>query len=192
MKCCEIYFFRHAQTEWNLQKRFQGQKNSDLSENGILQSKKMGKKIMSISPDVFITSGLKRTKDTLKYAIEELNIKKETVEMPTFNEASFGLWEGMKISDVIKNYNSVFETHKNYPHLFKMEGAETYLEIQSRALSGINEIINKYPGKKVAVITHGMTILCLLGYIRNIPIKNIREKIAIPENTDFIKICWYR
>lgn len=188
----EIYFFRHAQTIWNLQRRFQGQQNSKLSELGIEQSKNMKKKIEAINPEVFITSGLDRTKETLFYALEGSKIEPETVAVQEFNEASFGCWEGMLIDDVKNQYDDHFKVHQDQPHLFHMKDAESYEEVQRRALNGVKWILNEYPGKKIAVITHGMVLLCLIGYIRNIPIKNIREKVTIPDNTDYFKICWFR
>jgi probable phosphoglycerate mutase len=191
MTTTEIYLFRHAQTLWNEQKRFQGQKNSDLSDLGILQARKMAEKIKLLKPDVFITSGLKRTKETLQYALEEMGEERNIYEFIEFNEAAFGNWEGMLLEDVLKEFNVEYDTHKERPHLFRLQGAETYFEIQNRSIKGIKKILGKFPGKKVAVVTHGMVILCLTGYLRNIPIKRIREKVSIPNNTDFIKTCWY-
>ena len=191
MNVTEIFFFRHAQTLWNLEKRFQGQKNSELSETGILQSRQMSEKIKEIAPDIFITSELKRTKDTLMHALGNIERQKYQIEMSDFNEAAFGCWEGMLIEDVMRQFSAEFRTHREQPHLFKMKDAESYEEIQNRALEGVERIIKEFPGKKVAVITHGMTLLCLIGYIRNIPTKHIRDKVSIPDNTDYIKTCWY-
>lgn len=187
----EIYFFRHAQTEWNQQRRFQGQKDSALSETGIMQSRKMKERILALNPEIFVTSALNRTKNTLYYALEDSKVNSVFLEMKDFNEAAFGCWEGMLIGDVVQNYESEFRLYREQPHLFAMKGAETYLEIQERAVNGIEKILRKYPGKKTAVITHGMVLLCLTGYLRNIPIKNIRDKVSIPDNTDYIKTSWY-
>ena len=60
MTTTEIYLFRHAQTLWNEQKRFQGQKNSDLSDLGILQARKMAEKIKLLKPDVFYNIRFKK------------------------------------------------------------------------------------------------------------------------------------
>ena len=41
----EIYFVRHGQTIWNVEKRFQGLSDSPLTELGITQAKLLGKKL---------------------------------------------------------------------------------------------------------------------------------------------------
>ena len=44
----EIYFVRHGQTVWNVEKRFQGLSDSPLTELGITQAKLLGEKLKNI------------------------------------------------------------------------------------------------------------------------------------------------
>ena len=44
----ELHLFRHGETDWNQAGRFQGQDESRLTEKGVLQAQKLGKKIESI------------------------------------------------------------------------------------------------------------------------------------------------
>ncbi|MFP4462182.1 MAG: histidine phosphatase family protein [Thermotogota bacterium] len=190
MNRCELYLFRHAQTKWNLEKRFQGQQDSPLSELGELQSKKMANALEMIKPDIVITSTLKRAKETARIALEEWGQFKETVEMEELKESAFGPWEGMMIDDVMRNFPEEFNLHRTSPHLFELEGVERYEEIQKRGLLGLSIIAEKYPGKKVVVVTHGLLLLCVLAAIREIPLKMSREKITIPDNTEYVRVDW--
>lgn len=187
---CEMYLFRHAQTQWNLEKRFQGQQNSPLSELGRMQAKKMAQILAVIDPDRIITSTLHRTKETALIALEEWGKNKEIIEMDGLQESAFGPWEGMMIEDVKRDYPQAFNSHRTTPHLFDMEGVERYEDIQKRGLKGLNQIAGEYAGKKVAVVTHGLLLLCVLAAIRNIPLARAREKIAIPDNTEFVRVDW--
>ena len=63
----EIYFVRHGQTIWNVEKRFQGLSDSPLTELGITQAKLLGKKLKDIKFDKFYSTSLKRANDTANY-----------------------------------------------------------------------------------------------------------------------------
>mgnify|MGYP002619790280 CR=1 FL=1 len=45
----KIYFTRHGETLWNLEHRFQGWKDSELTENGVKRAELLGKKFNDIS-----------------------------------------------------------------------------------------------------------------------------------------------
>jgi probable phosphoglycerate mutase len=185
-----MYLFRHAQTQWNLEKRFQGQKDSPLSELGRLQSKKMAELLQVIKPEIVVTSTLDRTKETARIALEEWGQEREILEMEELKESAFGPWEGMIIDDVKRDFPHEFNSHRTTPHLFEMEGVETYEAIQKRGLEGLKKIAQKHPGKRVVVVTHGLLLLCVLAGIRNIPLSLAREKIAIPDNTEYVRVDW--
>ena len=68
----EIYFVRHGQTIWNVEKRFQGLSDSPLTELGITQAKLLGKKFKDIKFDKFYSTSLKRANDTLSCPIKKL------------------------------------------------------------------------------------------------------------------------
>ncbi|MFW6262490.1 MAG: histidine phosphatase family protein, partial [Thermotogota bacterium] len=53
-------------------------------------------------------------------------------------------------------------------------------EIQKRGLLGLSIIAEKYPGKKVVVVTHGLLLLCVLAAIREIPLKCPEKKLLFP------------
>lgn len=45
----KIYLVRHGQTDWNYQKKIQGQQDVDINEQGIRQAEKLAE-ILKMSP----------------------------------------------------------------------------------------------------------------------------------------------
>ena len=70
----KLVLVRHGQSMWNLENRFTGWTDVELSEQGIKEAKEAGKvlKEKGFNFDVAYTSVLKRANDTLKYILEEL------------------------------------------------------------------------------------------------------------------------
>ena len=71
----KLVLLRHGQSQWNLENRFTGWKDIELSENGILEAKESGRllKEKKIPIDLVYSSGLKRSIDTAIIAMKEAN-----------------------------------------------------------------------------------------------------------------------
>ena len=60
----EVILIRHGETEWNVAKRFQGHKDSDLTENGKQQVEALGTYFQDEDLDQLYSSDLLRTQKT--------------------------------------------------------------------------------------------------------------------------------
>ena len=71
----KLVLLRHGQSQWNLENRFTGWKDIELSENGVLEAKESGRLIKEkkIPIDIVYSSGLKRAIDTATIAMKEAN-----------------------------------------------------------------------------------------------------------------------
>lgn len=72
----KLVLLRHGQSIWNLENKFTGWVDVDLSENGINEAKSSGKKLKKsgIKFDLVFTSVLKRAIKTTNYALEEMDL----------------------------------------------------------------------------------------------------------------------
>ena len=59
-----IFITRHGQTDWNLERRVQGQTDIDLNETGRLQAEEVREKLLGEDLDLIICSPLKRARHT--------------------------------------------------------------------------------------------------------------------------------
>ena len=100
-----IYFLRHGETEWNRQRRVQGQIDTDLNETGLGQARQMAAKLAEVLPDPsgfqLLASPLKRTRQTMAAVLAAYGLDEGHV---TFDdrlvELNFGIFEGRFWSDI--------------------------------------------------------------------------------------------
>ena len=88
-----LLLVRHGETEWNRQKRFQGQIDVPLNNNGHAQARRASEFLAKVKIDKAFSSPMLRPKDT---ALEILN-KHPQIKLELFDELkeiSHGLWEG--------------------------------------------------------------------------------------------------
>ena len=181
----EIYFVRHGQTIWNVEKRFQGLSDSPLTELGITQAKLLGEKLKDIKFNKFYSTSLKRAYDTANYI--KGNRKQKVEIFDDFVEISMGDMEGIKQEDFKKLYpeqvkNFFFNQLEYNPSSF---GGESFLEVRERVIRGLNKFIELNKNyERVLVVSHGATLKTLLHYISGKDISTLSDE-AIPKNTSY-------
>lgn len=103
----KLVIVRHGQSIWNLENKFTGWTDIDLSENGIKEAKEAGKilKSKNYKFDIAYTSILKRAQDTLKYILEELDETNiEIKKSYKLNERHYGALQGLNKNETRKKY----------------------------------------------------------------------------------------
>lgn len=169
-----IYLIRHGETEWNKEGRSQGCSNDiPLSEVGIMQADAIGKRLKNENIDLFFSSSLTRAYQTAK-AIA-VHHDKEVIVHKEFMEISFGEWEGLKIDEIKEKYVDVYKIWRDTPHIAKVPGAESILEIRERSMTKLMEIINSNKDKNILIVSHGITIKVLIASMMGIDLANLHK-----------------
>ena len=157
----ELHLIRHGETNWNKERRVQGQSDSHLTDLGTQQAKEFGQRIAHLEFDKIYCSSSLRTRQTAEYAFPELAT--EIKYLDELREIFLGPWEGHLYEDLAQ---SEPESHGHFweqPHLFQLSGAESFFELQQRAIDAVAEIeaahrTDSVSGRKVAIVSHGALI----------------------------------
>lgn len=172
-----IYITRHGETEWNRQCRFQGSKNSELTEKGILGAELLSHRIEEIDLDYIISSPLKRAYHTAEIAKGNKNI--EIIKHSGFQEISLGDFEGMRYDEIMISNEDALKKIEENPFENRYPNGENLHEFYNRVVSAFNEVVEKYKGKKTLIVAHGGTIKCIESYINKLKInKNWMESVV--------------
>ena len=189
---------RHGQSIWNLENRFTGWTDVELSENGIKEAKEAGivLKQKGFTFDIAFTSVLKRANDTLNYILEELDLKDIPINYSyKLNERHYGALQGLNKDETRKKYgeNQVLLWRKSadvrppsltkddlrypgndpkYSNLKKSELplTENLIDTIKRVVEYYNSDIKKEleQSKKVIIVAHGNSLRGLMKYLDNL------------------------
>lgn len=171
MNSTKLYIVRHGQTEWNVQKRLQGHKDSPLTKLGILQAQWARDGMKDIPIDVIYSS-------TTGRAYKTAQIIRGSREIPiiaekNLRELNMGNWEGQRALDIEKEDPKKYHCFWNTPHLYKATSGETYFDVQKRALKVVKNIINLHKGKTVLIVTHTTTLKLIMAYFEGRPLSKL-------------------
>ena len=102
----KLVLVRHGQSVWNLENRFTGWTDVELSEKGVNEAINAGKllKEKGYNFDVAYTSVLKRANDTLYYILKELNIDIPIHYSWRLNERHYGALQGLNKDETKEKY----------------------------------------------------------------------------------------
>ena len=162
-----IYLFRHGETVWNTEGRYQGMKDSPLTARGRQQAMDHASLMKQFDIKRVYASPLGRVRETLSYIqhIHPISVKFENCLV----ELGAGEWEGRKYDEVKKLYAEHLKQRRDNLARFKPPRGESRSEllarlqtIRQRILDGEEDSHSSY-----AIFSHGavtrVLIMSLLG-----------------------------
>lgn len=158
-----VILIRHGETEWNKEKRVQGQIDIPLSEEGKKQAKALSEKLKTLSVDHIYSSTLKRARETAK--IISKNVSIDVITDPRLNERNYGVYEGALWTDVDKKYTEKgINFHSTTPP--QGENPERFIK---RVLESFTDIVTKHTRQTIGIICHSGVLHVLIRHLKNIP-----------------------
>lgn len=158
-----IYLCRHGQTEWNRERRLQGQTEADLTPLGRLQAAAMADLLQDLTarePSAdwrIVASPLRRARDTAQAVANRLGL---TVAFDDrLMELTVGQWEGRLYADVQRENPEAFDSPEWF---FTAPGGETYDQVMARVSDWLAEQAPE-PERRLIVVSHGIAGRLLRG-----------------------------
>ena len=201
----KLVLVRHGQSMWNLENRFTGWTDVELSEQGIKEAKEAGKvlKEKGFGFDVAYTSLLKRANDTLGYILEELGEQDIPVKKSwRLNERHYGALQGLNKDETKEKYGEEQvllwrrSTDVRPPALSKDDerypgNDSKYSELKENELPTTENLIDTIErvmvywnsdivkdleaGKRVIIAAHGNSLRGLIKYLDNMTDEEVIE-----------------
>lgn len=170
-----IYFVRHGQTDYNLNKIYAGQQDIPLNQNGIDQAKLTAIDLQDINFDVCFCSPLIRAKQTceeiLKYHKELFPIYDDRLK-----ERFYGDLENKTVGSIKFNRWKIGEDDKQTKSLH----IEDILNVYDRVSNFFDEVLDKYKDKNILVVAHSGIGRIGYAYFNGFPPDNDFSTFKIP------------
>jgi probable phosphoglycerate mutase len=153
--------WRHGQTAWNLEGRFQGTTDIPLTEIGIGQAKRAARLLAALKPDAVIASDLQRAADTAAElaALTGLDVSHHE----GLRETYAGVWQGLTHDEISSRFGEEYAAWKRGEPV-RRGGGELETEVADRAAPVVLDAADKLPdGGTLVVVSHGGAIRTAIG-----------------------------
>ena len=145
-----LVLWRHGQTVWNAERRFQGQSDSPLDETGKAQAERAARLLAALGPDLIVSSDLSRAASTAAPLARLTGLTVTTDK--DLRERYGGLWEGLNDGEIRARWPA------EHAAWMPPEG-ESSAVVAERAGAALERIAaGMEPGTLVVVVSHGAAI----------------------------------
>ncbi|MBV9080443.1 MAG: 2,3-bisphosphoglycerate-dependent phosphoglycerate mutase [Elusimicrobia bacterium] len=157
----KLVLVRHGQSQWNLENRFTGWVDVDLTPLGEKEAKEAGAKLKGITFQKAFTSNLKRAQRTLQIILGEIGQPKVPTEKnEALNERHYGDLQGLNKAETAKKFGDeqVHIWRRSYD--IAPPNGESLKDTAARTLPYFNSKIlpEVKAGNNVLVAAHGNSL----------------------------------
>jgi broad specificity phosphatase PhoE len=179
MSKIEVLVFRHGETDWNRQRRFQGHTDIPLNELGREQAKSLAPLLEKHSPEIILSSDLSRAKETAEIANTLVQVP--ILLSPAIRECRLGDPEGLERDVVFAQFGELawerWLSTRPEDRDFSFPNGERKSDHLARMTSYLESFFHENPHyQRMAVSTHGGSLRRLVHHCAGAP----EEPVAIP------------
>jgi probable phosphoglycerate mutase len=162
-----VVLWRHGQTRWNLEDRFQGHTDVELDETGFDQAQRSARLLAALTPHSIVSSDLRRARDTAAVLarVSGLAVKED----PRLRETYGGTWQGLTVTEIRAldaDAYALWRAGADVP----AGGAESRSDVAARVTPAIIEALDEVPaGETLVVVTHGGSARAAIGSLLELP-----------------------
>ncbi|MFT3834241.1 MAG: histidine phosphatase family protein [Micropruina sp.] len=173
MTASRVILWRHGETAWNAQGRYQGQADVPLNDRGLAQAAAAAVRIAGLRPDRIVSSDLGRAATTAR---ELASCTGLTVELePRLQEINVGDWAGLTNDEVFAAHPDFAAALRAGRDAQRSASGETGAQAGARVAEALLDIAEGSPdGSTVVAVGHGfalrvaMVFLLGLDYAHNL------------------------
>ena len=164
----ELFLVRHGATAVNESGRMQGKSDPGLSSQGQAQAQAAAAFLQTRSISAVITSDMRRTRESA--LIIGQTVGREYQPTPVLRERDYGRFDDLTFSEVSQlrtdlGLASVDPTHDWY----NVAGVESDANIWERVGPFLDDVLQRYAGHSIVLVTHSGVIQSILYHVFQIP-----------------------
>lgn len=184
----QLILVRHGQSAWNLENRFTGWIDVDLTRVGVAEAKSAGSLLSGQHLDAVFTSDLKRAQKTADLMLKEMKISDlRLICSGALNERHYGDLQGLDKDEVRAKYGEeqvhIWRRSFNVPP----PGGESLKDTCERVFPYFEEAIlpRLKAGHDILVVAHGNSLRALVKKLENLGDDEITE-VEIPTGQPWV------
>ena len=151
-KPTRICLIRHGETDWNVDKRIQGQTDIALNDTGHKQALAMAFNAAHHDFSAIYSSDLARAQATAKMLAERRGLEVKT--LPQLRERHYGLFQGITAKEGAQRHPEAYARYMARDPDYDFETGEDMLAFAARVGAAIENMTRHHSGETIAAVSH--------------------------------------
>jgi 2,3-bisphosphoglycerate-dependent phosphoglycerate mutase len=174
MESTRICLVRHGETDWNAEKRIQGQIDIALNAVGQRQAAAAAHRLSRLPVTALYSSDLLRARQTAERIAAALDLSPSFV--PAFRERAYGLFEGLTYDEARLRHPADYRAFAaRDPDYALPAGGESLRQCHQRAIGHLRRLAAEHRGQSVVLVTHGGVLDLVNRFVRGNPLELPRD-----------------
>ena len=172
MQASKWYLVRHGKTDWNRERRFQGQSDPPLNDAGRAQARAAAGRLAEVSFAAAYASDLSRATETAAAIVS--GREPRVTALAGLREKRFGAWEGLTYVDAEardpEGYRRIFGV-ANYDGATPPPGGESDMRMLRRVSGVADRLRDAHGGREenILIVAHGGSLCALIVAMLGLP-----------------------
>jgi probable phosphoglycerate mutase len=168
-----ICLVRHGETEWNAERRIQGQIDIALNAHGLRQAAGAGRWLQKAGISALYSSDLKRARMTAEVIGQALGLTATLV--PEMRERRYGIFEGLTYAEAAEKHPEGYAAFEGRNAHYNFENGESLVDMFVRVSGKLQDIAARHQGQHVVVVVHGGVLDIINRFVRANPLEVPRD-----------------
>jgi broad specificity phosphatase PhoE len=173
-----VYLARHGESDWNVERRWQGHADRPLTERGREQAELLAERLADVKLDAVYASDLRRAWETAEAVAVTRGL--EVVRLPELREVDVGSWSGCTRDECAERFPEAFARWRQGGSGW--DDGESYEEMGERIVEAIRTIAAEHPDGAVLVVSHGGPIRAVHAHALGVDIATHRRTGPVEPN----------
>ena len=187
----QVYLVRHGETQWNAERRIQGQSDSPLTAKGELQAVQVGERVRTYGITHVIASDLGRTQRTAEIIADACGCG-VTLDA-RLRELDMGILEQRHLDSLSAQEEEWRRLVVNGTPNGRIPEGESMQELSERMHAGLAACLNLPAGSRPLLVSHGIALGCLVSTILGLPAhaeRRLRLRNCSISRVDYQESLW--
>jgi len=166
---------RHGETDWNIERRLQGQIDIPLNQTGQQQAQSLSRALATADTRfaALYVSDLSRTRQTAD-AICQLN-PLQAITTAALRERHFGCFQGLTYAEAEAHIPQDYQQFKARTPDYTPGDGESLQRFSQRIEQFLQQTARRHQGETVLVVTHGGVLDIIYRLVKQLPITLPRD-----------------
>jgi broad specificity phosphatase PhoE len=173
-----VYLARHGESDWNVERRWQGHTDRPLTDRGREQAGRLAERLADIELDAVYASDLRRAWETAEAVARARGL--EVVRVPELREVHVGSWSGLTRDECAERFPDAFARWQAGGSGW--DDGESYEAMGERTVAAILRLAADHPDGAILVVSHGGPIRAVHAHALGVDIATHRRTGPVEPN----------